>query len=124
MASNTSFPIFDGPSRFALQAAVFDLENPRLLRFRLRSRFSSHGATYGFADVWVAGATQGHTQLEEWRLTGWFMPDGLEETKMGDTVGFEANYSSRSRRGVIYIHPTSINGKLVKVGSLVGWEPA
>ena len=95
--ANQSVMIVGGPSRFHLMTSVFDIDTFRLLNFK----FELADGRKGSADVFIDGAIQGNKAVEEWHLTGYFMPQGVK-TPMKNMIPTKFTYSSRLRRGIIF----------------------
>ena len=119
MADQT-ISIIGGPSRYEIQAAVFDIEHFRLVAFK----FKMNGKK-GFAKVMISGATQGNREIEEWRLSWYFLPNG-EETVKARMVPMSLTYSSWARQGIIFaVDSKTLTGNHAtpNVVDLITWEP-
>jgi len=111
--------IVGGPPRFKLMASVFDIEYPRLLKFL----FKCEGERFGSADLLIDGAKQGNTKIEEWHLSGYFMPDGLE-TPLKNMIPVRLTYSSHLRSGIVFsVDQKTVTGRPApNVIDLITWK--
>ena len=120
MANEYILFVCSGPNRFELQAAVFDIEHPRLTKLTFSKRVGETEIR-GTAQVWMSGAEQGNRGIEGWHIKGFFVPRGMK-TPRGSMIQFGGEYSTHLRSGTIFTDGLPLVGQPNDPNNLIDWD--